>query len=68
MNSIKKILEKNKIKMPILEDYFVRISPGGKTSALVETVITWKGINGNFRTRGVDTDQVISAIKSTEKC
>ncbi len=41
--------------------------PGGKTDALVETVITWNFKNREFRTKGLDADQTESAIKATEK-
>ena len=57
-------LEKN---LPLLTDYQVSIPPGGKTDALVETVITWNLNDKEFRTRGLDADQTESAIKATEK-
>ena len=52
------------IKVPKLLDYEVRIPPGGKTDALVETTIKWE--NG-VKTVGVDTDQVVAAIQATER-
>lgn len=53
-------------ELPELIDYVVTIPPGGRTSALVETIITWR--NGNeFKTRGLDSDQTASAIKATVK-
>jgi D-citramalate synthase len=45
----------------------VSIPPGGKTDALVETVITWNHLGHEFRTKGLDADQTESAIKATEK-
>jgi len=63
MKALKKILKKVDIVVPQLEDYEVRIPPGGKTDALVETTIKWK--NG-IVTHGVDTDQVKAAIIATE--
>ena len=42
-------------------------SPGGKTDALVETVIVWNYNGMDFRTKGLDADQTESAIKATEK-
>ena len=47
----------------------MRIPPGGRTSALVETVITWRGANGrdSWSTLGVDTDQLAAAVIATEK-
>ena len=43
--------------------------PGGRTGALVETLITWRGNarEGNFSTLGVDTDQLAAAVIATEK-
>ncbi len=52
---------------PVLTDYQVSIPPGGKTDALVATTITWKGPNGEFKTRGIDSDQTEAAIKATVK-
>lgn len=59
----------SKIKLPVLIDYEVRIPPGGKTSALVECKITWETVHGerNLITRGVDPDQVVAAIRATER-
>jgi len=54
-------------KRPVLSDYRVTIPPGGKTDALVETIITWD-LNGKiFSTKGLDADQTEAAIKATEK-
>ena len=50
---------------PILRDYIVTIPPGGKTDALVECMITWDYKGKNFKTRGLDSDQTIAAIKGT---
>ena len=67
MNAIKKIyLRKNK-ELPILIDYAVRIPPGSNSDALCETLITWKNTKNEFITRGLDSDQTVSAIKATEK-
>jgi len=43
------------------------IPPGGKTDALVETVITWDYNGKEFKTKGLDADQTESAIKATER-
>jgi D-citramalate synthase len=53
--------------LPDLIDYQVSIPPGGKTDALVETIITWNLNGKEFRTKGLDVDQTESAIKATEK-
>lgn len=53
---------------PILENYAVSIPPGGRTDALVQTVITWQMGEGRLlRTRGLDADQTEAAIKATIK-
>ena len=49
-------------KIPALVDYIVRIPPGGKTDALVETTISWEG---GLKTRGVASDQLDAAIEAT---
>ena len=68
MNALKKVYVKNKMSLPTLSDYAVRIPPGGKTDALCETIITWtKDNNKDIKTRGLDSDQTVSAIKATEK-
>ena len=43
------------------------IPPGGRTDALVQTVITWHYKDGFLRTRGLDADQTEAAIKATFK-
>ena len=64
VKSLRKIYKKQGKTLPKLVDYVVTIPPGGKTDALVETVITWK--NGReFKTKGLDPDQNAAAIKAT---
>ena len=64
MKAVRETYRKLKKDLPKLVDYGVRIPPGGKTDALVETVITWE--NGKtFKTRGVDPDQSTAAMKAT---
>ena len=67
MNALKKIYKKLKLDLPSLADYAVRIPPGGKSDALCETIITWSHNNKEFKTRGLDSDQTVSAIKATQK-
>ena len=43
------------------------IPPGGRTDALVQTVITWQEDGKIIRTRGLDADQTEAAIKATFK-
>lgn len=52
---------------PILQNYAVSIPPGGRTDALVQTVITWNDNGRQLRTRGLDADQTEAAIKATFK-
>ncbi len=66
MRALRKIYKPLDRKIPKLIDYNVTIPPGGRTDALVETVITWS--NGKeFKTRGLDSDQASAAIKATIK-
>ena len=67
MNALRKVYIKKQIKLPMLTDYMVRIPPGGKTDALCETIITWSINNKDVKTRGLDSDQTVSAIKATER-
>ena len=67
MRAIRIIYDKLGKEIPLLTDYQVSIPPGGRTDALVETVITWSHRGNEFRTKGLDADQTESAIKATEK-
>ena len=67
MNAIRNIFKKKKLVLPDLIDYAVRIPPGSHSDALCETIITWKNTEKEFKTRGLDSDQTVSAIKATEK-
>ena len=67
MNAVKKLYKKNGYSLPILTDYSVTIPPGSHSDALCETFITWKNSEKEFVTRGLDSDQTVSAIKATEK-
>jgi len=65
INAIAKILEQYEFELPELVDFEVHIPRGGDTNALTEAIITW-GIEGrNVKTRGVDSNQVLAAIKAT---
>ncbi len=52
---------------PTLANYQVTIPPGGRTDALVQTVVTWHYKDSLLRTRGLDADQTEAAIKATFK-
>jgi len=67
MNALKKVYLKKEVLLPMLTDYAVRIPPGGNTDALCETIITWEHKGNEFKTRGLDSDQTVSAIKATQK-
>lgn len=67
MNALKKVYVKKNIELPLLTDYTVHIPPGGKTDALCETIITWLYKGKEFKTRGLDSDQTVSAIQATQK-
>ena len=54
-------------KFRMLINYAVNITPGGRTDAFVQTVITWSYEDKVFRTRGLDADQTEAAIKATIK-
>jgi D-citramalate synthase len=62
-----KIYRKLEKPSPKLLNYVVYIPPGGRTDALVQTVITWEFKGNEFRTRGLDADQTQAAVKATEK-
>jgi len=67
MNAIRGIYKKKKLTLPELTDYAVRIPPGSHSDALCETIITWKNEDKEFKTRGLDSDQTVSAIQATQK-
>lgn len=54
-------------RFPHLSNYSVSIPPGGRTDALVQTIITWEWNGRIYRTRGLDADQTEAAIKATLK-
>ncbi len=67
MNALKKVYAIKQVALPQLTDYSVHIPPGGKSDALCETIITWMNHGKEFKTRGLDSDQTVSAIKATTK-
>ncbi len=52
---------------PMLTNYTVSIPPGGRTDAFVQTIISWNYAGVDFKTRGLDADQIEAAIKATVK-
>jgi D-citramalate synthase len=67
MKALRIIYDKLGKQYPVLTDYQLSIPPGGKTDALVETIITWDFFGKEFKTKGLDADQTESAIKATER-
>ncbi len=68
MKALRKLFRLRNVTLPKLLSYEVRIPPGGKTDALVEAKITWAiPAGGGTVTSGVDPDQIVAAIKATEK-
>lgn len=67
MKALGIIFEKHGKILPVLKDYAVRIPPGGDSDALCETIITWSDRGKELITRGLDSDQTVSAIKATQK-
>ena len=64
-NAISKILKKRNFVLPALLDFEVHIPRGGNTSALTECIITWETEGRDLKTRGVDSNQVLAAVKAT---
>jgi (R)-citramalate synthase len=67
MKALYHIYEKLGKRKPVLTDYLVTIPPGGQTDALVEAIITWELDGKEIKTRGLDPDQTVAAIKATMK-
>ena len=70
MRALGKAVKPFGLTLPRLVDYQVRIPPGGRSSALVQTVITWQGAddaNATYSTLAVDSDQLAAAVLATEK-
>jgi D-citramalate synthase len=67
MNALTKVYKKKGRCLPKLIDYAVRIAPGSNSDSLCEAIITWETEHKTFITRGLDSDQTVCAIKSTQK-
>ncbi len=67
MRALWRIYKKLDKVHPVLVDYWVAIPPGGKTDALVETVITWDYNGVEIKSRGLSADQTEAAIEATIK-
>ncbi|MDR2146853.1 MAG: 2-isopropylmalate synthase, partial [Tannerella sp.] len=68
MRALRLIYKQLKRPFPMLTNYTISIPPGGRTDAFVQTIITWRQQDGvEFKTRGLDADQIEAAIKATTK-
>lgn len=68
MRAVAAAVQRLGIPLPRLADFRVRIPPGGRSEALVETTIIWQLDDGrSFSTLAVDCDQVTAAVLATEK-
>ena len=67
MKAIKKIYKQLGKTIPTLENYKISIPPGGRTDALVETIITWNDNGRELKTKGLESDQQAAAIMATIK-
>ncbi len=65
MDALEKILRGRDFAIPELVDFEVRIPRGGQTDALTECFITWQLPGRKIRTRGVDSNQVLAAVKAS---
>lgn len=54
-------------KFPMLTNYSVKIPPGGRTDALVQTTISWEYKGHYLKTHGLDPDQIEAAVQATLK-
>jgi D-citramalate synthase len=67
VRALRKIYAGLERPFPTLTNYSVSIPPGGRTDALVQTIISWHYGSTDFKTRGLDADQTEAAIKATLK-
>jgi len=67
VRALRKIYKSLNRPFPVLVNYAVSIPPGGRTDAFVQTIITWRHNEMEFKTRGLDADQMEAAIKATIK-
>jgi D-citramalate synthase len=67
VRALRKIYKSLNRPFPMLTNYAVSIPPGGRTDAFVQTIISWHHQGVDFKTRGLDADQIEAAIKATIK-
>ncbi|MDD6209739.1 MAG: alpha-isopropylmalate synthase regulatory domain-containing protein [Bacteroidales bacterium] len=67
VRAMRKIYKELGRPFPILTNYSVSIPPGGRTDAFVQTIISWRYKEVDFKTRGLEADQTEAAIVATLK-
>lgn len=67
MRAVKSIYKELGKTIPKLVNYKITIPPGGRTDALVETIISWNDGVKDFKTKGLESDQQAAAITATVK-
>ena len=63
--AVERLLGQVDFPLPPLVDYEVHIPRGGQVNALTECIITWDFAGREVKTRGVDSNQVLAAVKAT---
>jgi len=67
VRALRRIYKSLERPFPMLTNYAVSIPPGGRTDAFVQTIISWHHQGMDFKTQGLDADQMEAAIKATLK-
>lgn len=67
VRAMRKIYKELGRPFPVLTNYSVSIPPGGRTDAFVQTIISWRYKDVDFKTRGLEADQTEAAIVATLK-
>ena len=67
VRALRRIYKSLERPFPMLTNYAVSIPPGGRTDAFVQTIISWHHQGVDFKTQGLDADQIEAAIKATLK-
>ena len=68
VRALRRIYSRFEPPVPDVDELFgIHTTPGGRTDAFVQTVISWNYAGVDFKTRGLDADQTEAAIKATLK-
>lgn len=68
MNALRKIYSSQKLELPKLVDYSVRIPPGSNSDALCETIITWNANGKEFTSRVLIPIKRYLPLRPLKKC